>query len=105
MHELREEIVAAGAASGDPVVEERTYWFEDGGFEPWAHREKRMDDVGRERGGWFHYVNDPIGTPERLVAEDGSVAAEYRRKAWGEMEALPGAKATTPGPAAGAVCG
>ena len=52
--------------------------------------------MGRERGGWFHYVNDPIGTPERLVAEDGTVAAEYRRKAWGELEALPGARASTP---------
>jgi RHS repeat-associated protein len=96
VHELREEIVASAEAAGDPVVEERTYWFEDGGFEPWAHREKRVDDVGRERGGWFHYLNDPIGTPERLVDETGDVAAEYRRKAWGEMEALPGARATTP---------
>jgi RHS repeat-associated protein len=92
VHELREE----AAAAGDPIVEERTYWFEDGEFEPWAHREQRRNDVGRERGGWFHYVNDPIGTPERLVAEDGTVAAEYRRRAWGEMEALSGARATTP---------
>ncbi len=92
VHELREQ----GIASGDPVVEERTYWFEDGGFEPMAHREKRVDDVGRESGGWFHYKNDPIGTPERLVAEDGSVAAEYERKAWGQLEQRAGAKASTP---------
>ncbi|MFS8070374.1 MAG: RHS repeat-associated core domain-containing protein, partial [Byssovorax sp.] len=46
-------------------------------------------------GGWFHYVNDPIGTPERLVAIDGSVACELRRKAWGETEAAPKAKAST----------
>jgi RHS repeat-associated protein len=92
VHELREQ----GIATGDPVVEERTYWFEDGGFEPLAHREKRVDDVGRESGGWFHYKNDPIGTPERLVAEDGSVAAEYERKAWGQLEERTGAKASTP---------
>jgi RHS repeat-associated protein len=92
VHEIRE----AGLEKGDPVVEERTYWFEDDGFEPLAHREKRVDDVGRERGGWFHYVNDPIGTPDRLLAEDGSIATEYERKAWGQLEPKSGAKATTP---------
>jgi RHS repeat-associated protein len=61
-----------------------------------ANREKRVDDVGRERGGWFHYLNDPIGTPDKLLAEDGSVATEYERKAWGQLEARSGAKATTP---------
>jgi RHS repeat-associated protein len=61
-----------------------------------AHKEKRVDDVGRESGGWFHYKNDPIGTPERLVAEDGSVAAEYERRAWGQLEQRAGAKASTP---------
>jgi RHS repeat-associated protein len=92
VHEIRE----AGLEKGDPVVEERTYWFEDDGFEPLAHREKRVDDVGRERGGWFHYVNDPIGTPDRLLAEDGSIATEYERKAWGQLEPKSGAKASTP---------
>jgi RHS repeat-associated protein len=92
VHEIRE----AGLEKGDPVVEERTYWFEDDGFEPLAHKEKRVDDVGRERGGWFHYLNDPIGTPDKLLAEDGSVATEYERKAWGQLEARSGARATTP---------
>ena len=92
VHEIREQ----GLEKGDPVVEERTYWFEDDGFEPLAHRERRVDDVGREHGGWFHYVNDPIGTPERLLAEDGSIATEYERKAWGQLEPKGGAKAHTP---------
>ncbi len=89
VHELREE----ATANGDPIVEERTYWFEDDGFEPWAHKEKRCDNVGRE---WFHYVNDPAGTPERLVDEHGNVAVEYSRKAWGRLDPLPGGRATTP---------
>jgi hypothetical protein len=57
--------------------------FEDDGFEPLAHAERRRDDTGWERGAWFHYVNDPIGTPERLIGEDGEIAAEYDRTAWG----------------------
>ena len=63
---LVHEIEKRARAGGDPIVEERTYSFEEGGFAPVAHRERRVDDVGRESGGWFHYVNDPIGTPERL---------------------------------------
>jgi RHS repeat-associated protein len=95
-HEIREELVLDPAGGEEPSVAERTYWFADEGFEPWAHREKRTDDVGTESTGWFHYVNDPVGTPERLVAEDGAVAAEYRRAAWGALEVAPGATATTP---------
>ena len=92
---LVHEITTRARESGDPVVEERTYWFEEGGFEPMAHREVRRDDVGRESGGWFHYVNDPIGTPERLLRSDGTVACELRRKVWGEVEAEPGGEAST----------
>jgi RHS repeat-associated protein len=93
---LVHEIEARAQAGGDPVVEERTYWFEDDGFEPVAHRERRVDDLGRESGGWFHYVNDPIGTPERLIGSDGQVACKLRRKAWGETEGAPGGRASTP---------
>lgn len=46
-------------------------------------------------GGWFHYVNDPIGTPERLIGSDGGVVCELYRKAWGESEEVPGGEATT----------
>jgi RHS repeat-associated protein len=41
-------------------------------------------------------VNDPIGTPERLIGEDGEIAAEYDRTAWGGLTLRAGAKATTP---------
>jgi RHS repeat-associated protein len=92
LHEIREEARAAG----DPVVEERTYWFQDDGFEPLAHREKRVDDTGRESHGWFHYLNDAIGAPERLIDETGEVAAEYHRKAWGELEVAGKLRADTP---------
>jgi RHS repeat-associated protein len=92
---LVHEIELRARAEGDPIVEERTYWFEDDSFAPVAHRERRVDDVAGEDGAWFHYVNDPIGTPERLVAADGRVACELRRKAWGETEEAPGATAST----------
>ena len=92
---LVHEIEARAREGGDPVIEERTYCFEDDGFAPVAHREKRLDDVGRESGGWFHYVNDPIGTPEKLVDGTGAVACELRRKAWGETEEAEGARART----------
>ncbi|MEM1032085.1 MAG: RHS repeat-associated core domain-containing protein [Myxococcota bacterium] len=96
VHERRVE----AAAAGDPVVEERTYLFEDDGFEPLAHHEHRLhgdDGTGRTAdGAWFHYLNDPIGTPERLVDEQGHIATEYQRRAWGQLIANPGAKASTP---------
>lgn len=41
-------------------------------------------------------MNDPVGTPERLIGEDGSIAAEYERTAWGELTLQAGAKANTP---------
>lgn len=40
-------------------------------------------------------MNDPIGTPERLVGSDGEVACELTRTAWGETEERPGGKAST----------
>lgn len=92
---LVHEIEARALADSDPILEERTYWFEDNKFSPIAHRERRRDDVGREHQEWFHYVNDPIGTPERLLGSDGRVACELRRTAWGQTEAAPGGEAST----------
>ncbi|AUX34339.1 uncharacterized protein SOCE836_065110 [Sorangium cellulosum] len=83
---LVHEITRRAGARGEPVEEVKTYCFEDDGFAPVAHR----DD-----GGWFHYVNDPIGTPERLVDDRGEVACELRREAWGRTEMAPGARTTT----------
>ncbi|MGK4003716.1 RHS repeat-associated core domain-containing protein [Sorangium sp. So ce1036] len=83
---LVHEITRRAHAEGDPVVQVKTYCFEDDGFAPVAHCED---------GRWFHYVNDPIGTPERLVDARGEVACELRREAWGRTEAAPGARTTT----------
>ncbi|WP_437619298.1 RHS repeat-associated core domain-containing protein [Sorangium sp. So ce1151] len=84
---LVHEISRRAQAAGDPVVDVKTYCFEDDGFAPVAQR---------DAGGWFHYVNDPIGTPERLVDERGEMACELRREAWGRTEAAPDARTTTP---------
>jgi RHS repeat-associated protein len=83
------------AVEGDPVVEERTYCFEDGGFVPWAHRETGPDGYGGRRSVWAFYVNDPIGTPEELVDGAGAVLAELDRQVWGRTEAGDGARAST----------
>jgi RHS repeat-associated protein len=60
----------------DPVVAETTYVFEDGDFEPVAHRR-----AGKP---WSYYIADSIGTPDRLVNDDGSVVTQLNRSAWGE---------------------
>jgi RHS repeat-associated protein len=83
---LVHEIEARPGADGARVLADRTYWFEDEGFAPLAHREE---------GRWLHYVTDPVGTPERLVGDDGKIAGELRRHAWGETEASRPGEATT----------
>ncbi len=82
-HELREQ----ATARGDPVVAERTYLYEDDSFEPVAHHEGDR---------WVHYVNDQIGSPERLLDGDGGVICELRRSAWGLTEVRRGDQAETP---------
>ncbi len=84
VHEIKE----TARRGGDPIVEERTYCFEDDSFEPAAHREGS--------GAWVAYMNDPNGAPDRLIAADGSVAGEIERGAWGQQQATPGSRATTP---------
>ena len=80
-HEIRE----AASAAGDPVVEERTYLFEDD-LEPVGHRAGSA---------WYHYLNDPVGTP-RHVADDTGKATEIRRSAWGQAEAVLSPDGDTP---------
>src|SRR5262249_37328137 len=81
----------------DPIITERTYCFEDDGFEPFAHRDTRREGDLRTPGSWFHYVNDPIGAPERLIDSDGSVACELSRTAWSlAIAGAEHAKTTTP---------
>lgn len=59
----------------DPVVEERSYVFEDGSFAPVAHRDSQ--------GAWLFYVDDPIGTPTALVDGSGAITTSVERSAWG----------------------
>ena len=97
---LVHEIRTAAQQRGDPVVEERTYLFEDGRFVPVAHSTVRRADsapgTGEAPAKWFHYVNDPVGEPARLIGEDGGVACVYKRGAWGALIANEGATADTP---------
>jgi RHS repeat-associated protein len=93
---LVHEIKRTAAASGDVVVEERTYCFEDRRTVPWAHRDVRIEGGERSASGWFHYLNDDTGAPERLVDGRGEVACELAWTAWGKAEPLPGATTTTP---------
>ena len=79
--------------NGDPVVEERTFCFEDGGFVPWAQRDDVPDGYGGRRRAWSYFVGDPIGTPDELVDGAGRVLAELDREAWGRTTA--GGEATT----------
>jgi YD repeat-containing protein len=53
----------------DPIVEERTFAFEDGSFVPWAQCDETPDAYGGRRRRWLFFVNDPIGTPDELVGE------------------------------------
>jgi RHS repeat-associated protein len=93
---LAHEIKETFAASDDPVIEERSYCFEEGSFLPLAHRESRRQGGDATEGEWLYYVNGPSGAPERLVAGDGAVVCEIQMSAWGRAEFAPGAKATTP---------
>jgi RHS repeat-associated protein len=82
---LAQEIKRIARAEGDPVIEERSYWFSEDGI-PLAHREIRHDERGTTEGEWLHYVNDPIGTPERLVDGKGVVVCDLERSAFGETQ-------------------
>ncbi len=83
---LAHEIRSAADHNGDPITEERTYLYEDGSFQPSAHK---------EAGRWVHYVNDQVGTPERLLDDDGTLAGEVQRSAWGTTQLAAGSRART----------
>jgi RHS repeat-associated protein len=85
VHAIRER----AREGGDPIVEERSYAFEDDSFVPLAHRD------GAIRSEWFSYVNDPIGTPERLLDARGEIACELTRSAWGVTQVEPKAQTRT----------
>ncbi|WP_420829750.1 RHS repeat domain-containing protein [Polyangium aurulentum] len=92
VHEIKSTISDGRA----PVVDERTYCFEEHRSAPWAQRDVRIVDGERTESGWFHYLNDDTGAPERLVDGRGSIACELRWTAWGRAEAAPGAVTSTP---------
>jgi RHS repeat-associated protein len=92
---LVHEIEVQAEVRGDPIIQERTYWFDDRGFAPMAHQERRVNDADRESARWFHYVNDPIGTPERLLSSNGAVACELVRSAFGRTVQATGGQAST----------
>ncbi len=79
-----------------PSTLERTYLFEEEDATPIAHRERRLENDQALSDRWVHYLNSPIGAPQRLVNSDGSIAAVLDWKVWGEASELPGATATTP---------
>jgi RHS repeat-associated protein len=93
---LVHEIKTTAIAGGDPVVEERTFCFEEHRSAPWAQRDVRIAGDARTESGWFHYLNDDSGAPERLVDGTGRVAGELRWTAWGRAQAAPGGVTTTP---------
>jgi YD repeat-containing protein len=77
----------------DPVIDEKTFVFDDDGFVPLAHGDRVKGATGDAA--WFHYVNDASGAPDRLIDEDGAIACELTRKVWGEGHAEPGARTET----------
>jgi RHS repeat-associated protein len=86
---LVHEIKRVAREAGNPVVEERTYLFEDDAFTPLAHKD------GAE-GPWFHYVTLPNGAPDRLVDDAGDVACELAWDAQGKAQLVPGGRTSTP---------
>lgn len=92
---LVHEITRSASERGDPVIEERTYTWDQRGF-PLAHRDARTAGGQRTVSDFYHYLTDDIGTPERLLGPDGSVACDIERAAWGAFEVAPGAVTRTP---------
>ncbi len=95
-HQILHEIRKTAAASGDPVITQRTYVHSDHDKAPVAHRDDVIAGGVKTPGQWVYYVNDPIGTPEHLVSSDGRVVGEMRRSTWGVTTVTEGSQATTP---------
>lgn len=91
VHEIHTRAGQSGAST-DPIVEVRTYGFEDGGFVPLFQRVSASD----ERAGLFHCLPDPIGAPEQLVDGRGRVVCLLDRTAWGAAVVRPGAATSAP---------
>jgi RHS repeat-associated protein len=94
VHEIRREAMAIG----DPVIEERTYCFEEHQQIPfpWAHREQRRIGEQRSESPWYYYFDEPAGSPEQLVDGDGAVVETSERGAFLAGRTAPGAPTSTP---------
>src|SRR5262249_53705161 len=90
--ELVHEIRTRANESGDPVVEERTYVFNDEGFVPIVQRDSAPGEEPR----LWHYITDPAGAPEQLVDSAGRVACTLERTVWGAAVPSAGSVASTP---------
>lgn len=86
-HELTRDLQAAAMAAGDPVVEVRTYCFEDDSWAPAAQRDGR--------GEWTHYMSCGLGAPERLLDGAGAVKAQFVRRPF-SLEEAPESESRTP---------
>jgi RHS repeat-associated protein len=93
---LVHELKRTERAEGGPLVEERTYVFEQGRTVPLAHRDTRIEGGKRTVSPWWHYINDDTGAPMLLVAPDGRIGCELHRAPWGAAVIAPGALTTTP---------
>ena len=75
--EIREE----AAASGDPIVEERTYLGFPGSPLPFAERTSKAGAAETR-----YYVEAPNGIPEALVTADGTVAGQLEASLFGAVD-------------------
>ncbi|WP_437940344.1 RHS repeat-associated core domain-containing protein [Sorangium sp. So ce341] len=92
VHELHE----SAGATGDPVVEQRTYCFRPGTVFPLAHVDAIPDGSRSLAAEWVHYVNDRTERPTALVRGDGEVLTRLDTRVWGGVEQQESALATTP---------
>lgn len=93
LHEIREK----ASAAGDPVVEERTYYFADEEQVPLAQRDQqKAGDAVTAPGQWYHYVTGPTGETDFLVASDGHLAWGRSHDLWGKTTTESPTEARTP---------
>jgi RHS repeat-associated protein len=91
-----QDVLVHEVARSAEVETVKTYCFEDDSYEPRAQRARMKTTDEETEGEWLEYINDPIGTPERLVDARGTVVCDLQREPWGTTEVAPGARATTP---------
>jgi RHS repeat-associated protein len=91
---LVHEIRTRADEAGDPIVEERTYFYDEQCGDPLAERCDVITTAGRAAGAFLFHVNDPLGTPEHLVRGDGRVEGAIDRTAWGKTTPAAGAATT-----------